>query len=113
MISPADKQRIADTIRVAEAKTSGEIFCVIAQRAGDYPLVPVAAAAAAALAVPAPLIYLTLWPAAIIPACQATDACAQVEYRPLLLSQATISNVAAAAPAWGSQSTRCCSRDGP
>ena len=78
MISPADKQRIADTIRAAEAKTSGEIFCVIAHQAGDYPLVPVAWAAAAALteeteaagltrlAVPAPLIYLTLWPAAII-----------------------------------------------
>jgi putative membrane protein len=66
MISPADKQRIADTIRAAEAKTSGEIFCVIAHQAGDYPLVPVAWAAAAALVVPAPLIYLTLWPAAII-----------------------------------------------
>jgi putative membrane protein len=66
MISPADKQRIADAIRAAEAKTSGEIFCVIAHQAGDYPLVPVAWAAAAALAVPAPLIYLTLWPASVI-----------------------------------------------
>jgi putative membrane protein len=66
MISPADKQRIADAIRTAEAKTSGEIFCVIAQRAGDYPLVPVAWAAAGALLVPAPLLYLTLWPASVI-----------------------------------------------
>ena len=38
-----------------------------------------------------------LWPAAMSPCCQAADACAQVEYRPLLLSQATISNVAAGA----------------
>jgi putative membrane protein len=66
MISPADKQRISDAIRAAEVKTSGEIFCVIAQQAGDYPLVPVAWAAAAALIVPAPLIYLTLWPASVI-----------------------------------------------
>jgi putative membrane protein len=66
MISPADKQRISDAIGAAEAKTSGEIFCVIAHQAGDYPLVPVAWAAAAALIVPAPLIYLTLWPASVI-----------------------------------------------
>jgi putative membrane protein len=66
MISQADKQRITEAIRAAETKTSGEIFCVIAQRASDYPLVPVAWAAAVALAVPAPLIYLTLWPASVI-----------------------------------------------
>jgi putative membrane protein len=66
MISQADKQRVADAIRAAEAKTSGEIFCVIAWRAGDYPLVPVAWAGAGALLVPAPLIYLTLWPVSVI-----------------------------------------------
>ncbi len=66
MISQADKERVADAIRAAETKTSGEIFCVIAQRAGDYPLVPVAWAAAGALLAPAPLIYLTLWPASVI-----------------------------------------------
>jgi putative membrane protein len=66
MISQADRERIADAIRAAEAKTSGEIFCVIARHASDYRLVPLAWAAAVALVVPAPLIYLTLWPASVI-----------------------------------------------
>src|SRR6516162_1905877 len=58
MISQADKARIAEAIRTAETKTSGEIFCVIARHASDYRLVPLAWAAAIALVVPAPLIYL-------------------------------------------------------
>jgi len=66
MISQVDRERIADAIRAAEAKTSGEIFCVIALHASDYRLVPLAWAAAVALVVPAPLIYLTLWPASVI-----------------------------------------------
>lgn len=66
MISDADRERIAAAIRAAEANTSGEIFCVIARHASDYRLVPLAWAAAIALAVPAPLIYLTLWPAPVI-----------------------------------------------
>jgi putative membrane protein len=66
MISEADKARVVDAIRAAEASTSGEIFCVIAQQSSDYRLVPLAWAALLALAVPAPLIYLTLWPASAI-----------------------------------------------
>jgi putative membrane protein len=66
MISDADRARIIDAIRAAEAKTSGEIFCVIARHASDYRLVPLAWAAALALLVPAPLIFLTLWPALVI-----------------------------------------------
>ena len=66
MISQLDRERIAEAIRVAEAKTSGEIFCVIARHASDYRLVPLAWAAAVALVVPAPLIYFTLWPASVI-----------------------------------------------
>jgi putative membrane protein len=66
MISQADKARIVDAIRAAEAKTSGEIFCVIARHSSDYRLVPLAWAAALTLVVPAPLIYLTLWPASLI-----------------------------------------------
>ena len=61
MISDADRARIADAIRAAEAKTSGEIFCVLARSAGGYRLVPVAWAAAVALIVPLPLIYLSEW----------------------------------------------------
>jgi putative membrane protein len=66
MITQADKDRVAEAIRTAETKTSGEIFCVIAHQASDYRLVPLAWAALAALVVPAPLIYLTLWPASLI-----------------------------------------------
>jgi uncharacterized membrane protein len=36
MISQADRERIAEAIRAAETKTSGEIFCVIARHASDY-----------------------------------------------------------------------------
>ena len=66
MISQADRARITDAIRAAETRTSGEIFCVIARYSSDYRLVPLAWAAALALLVPAPLIYLTLWPASLI-----------------------------------------------
>src|SRR5580704_9435744 len=58
MSSQADRERIAEAIRAAETKTSGEIFCVVARHASDYRLVPLAWAAALALVVPAPLIYL-------------------------------------------------------
>lgn len=70
MISDADRARIADAIRAAESKTSGEIFCVLAHNAGAYRLVPVAWAAALALIVPLPLIYLTEWEAITIYAIQ-------------------------------------------
>jgi putative membrane protein len=66
MLSQADQDRIAAAIRAAEARTSGEIFCVLALSSSEYRLVPVAWAAVAALIVPAPLIHLTLWPAAAI-----------------------------------------------
>jgi putative membrane protein len=66
MISELDKARIVEAIRVAEEKTAGEIFCVIAHACGDYHLVPIAWAALVALAVPLPLIYLTARPAGVI-----------------------------------------------
>jgi putative membrane protein len=66
MITDADRERIAGAIRQAESSTSGEIFCVIARCSSDYRLVPLAWAALIALIVPAPLIYLTLWPASVI-----------------------------------------------
>src|SRR5215510_3227600 len=66
MVSDDDRARIADAIQAAEARTSGEIFCVLAQRSSYYTLVPVAWAAALALLVPLPLIYLTSWPASVI-----------------------------------------------
>lgn len=66
MISEADKARVTGAIAAAESKTSGELFCVIAQHSSDYRLVPVAWSALLALLVPLPLIYLTLWPASVI-----------------------------------------------
>jgi putative membrane protein len=66
MISESDKTRIADAIRAAEARTAGEIFCVIARHSSDYRLVPMVWAAAIALLVPLPLVYLTRWPAAVV-----------------------------------------------
>lgn len=66
MISEADKARITDAIRAAEARTSGEIFCVLAQSASEYRLVPIAWAALLALFMPFPLIQLTEWSAKTI-----------------------------------------------
>jgi putative membrane protein len=63
MISDADRARIADAIRAAESKTSGEIFCVLANNAGTYRLMPIAWAAVVALIVPIPFILLTEWEA--------------------------------------------------
>jgi putative membrane protein len=66
MISEADSRRIGEAIRAAEAKTSGEIYCVIAHACAGYHLVPIAWAALLALAVPWPLIHFTKWPAGTI-----------------------------------------------
>jgi putative membrane protein len=70
MISESDKARIADAIRAAEARTSGEIFCVIARHSSDYRLLPVVWAAAIAFLAPLLLIALTSWPARIVYLCQ-------------------------------------------
>ena len=66
MISEADKAKVNDAIRAAELKTSGELYCVLAQNAGGYRLVPVAWAAALGLIVPWPLVASTTWSAATI-----------------------------------------------
>jgi putative membrane protein len=66
MISDADRAKITEAIRIAESKTSGEIFCVLAQNAGGYRLVPIAWAAALAMIVPWPLIVSTTWSAMTI-----------------------------------------------
>jgi putative membrane protein len=61
MIPESEKLRVADAIRTAEARTSGEIFCVVARHSSDYRLVPIAWAAALALFVPLPLFYFEDW----------------------------------------------------
>ncbi len=52
MLSKADHQRIHDAIEAVEAKTSGEIFCVVAKESATYREVPFAWAAAIALVGP-------------------------------------------------------------
>lgn len=66
MITESDKTRVTAAIRDAESHTAGEIFCVIARQSSDYRLVPVACAAAAALAAPLPLLALTSWSAPVV-----------------------------------------------
>lgn len=66
MISDTDKLRVTAAIRDAEARTAGEIFCIIARHSSDYRLVPVAWAAALALLVPLPFLYLTAWSAPVV-----------------------------------------------
>ena len=51
-ISKEDQDRIASAIRSAEAKTSGEIVCVLAQTSSHATALPVFIAAVVALALP-------------------------------------------------------------
>ena len=69
-ISDADRQRIAAAIKSAESRTSGQIVCVLARSSSAYSHMPLIWAAAMALALPWPLIELTLWPVQWIYAAQ-------------------------------------------
>lgn len=61
-ISVQDRERISTAIRAAEANTSGEIVCVLAQTSSDATALPIFLAAAAALAVPWLLVAFTAMP---------------------------------------------------
>jgi putative membrane protein len=61
-LSSQDRQRISAAIRAAEAKTSGEIVCVLARRSADSTALPILIAALAALALPWFLVALTALP---------------------------------------------------
>jgi putative membrane protein len=58
-VSEHDRSRIATAIRAAEAKTSGEIVCVLARTSTDATALPVLLAALLALALPWLLVALT------------------------------------------------------
>jgi len=58
-ISEQDRERISTAIRAAEAKTSGEIVCVLAQTSSDASGLPVLIAAVVALALPWLLVAFT------------------------------------------------------
>lgn len=61
-LSREDHARIAAAIRSVEAKTSGEIVCVVARASSDYAALPWLWAALIALTIPWPLIAFTQWP---------------------------------------------------
>lgn len=58
-VSEQDRSRIATAIRAAEARTSGEIVCVLARTSTDATALPVVLAALVALALPWLLVALT------------------------------------------------------
>ena len=60
-ITPEDHARIAEAIRAAEQKTSGEIVCVLARSSSEYHAVPVLAGAVLALIAPWAFVFLTQW----------------------------------------------------
>ena len=58
-ISAEDRERISSAIRAAEAMTSGEIVCVLAETSSDTTALPVLIAAVTALALPWLLVAFT------------------------------------------------------
>jgi putative membrane protein len=60
-ITPEDHARIAEAIRAAEQKTSGEIVCVLARSSSEYHAVPVLAGTVLALIAPWAFVFLTQW----------------------------------------------------
>jgi putative membrane protein len=61
-ISPRERERISAAIHAAEAKTSGEIVCVLAETSSDATALPILVAALVALAVPWLLVAFTAMP---------------------------------------------------
>jgi putative membrane protein len=61
-ISGEDRQRISAAIHAAEAKTSGEIICVLAQASSDATALPILLAALMALAFPWAMVAFTAMP---------------------------------------------------
>jgi putative membrane protein len=61
-ISEQDRKRISTAIRLAEAKTSGEIVCVLAQSSSDTTALPILVAALFSLALPWLLVAITTMP---------------------------------------------------
>jgi putative membrane protein len=58
-ISEQDRKRISTAIRLAEAKTSGEIVCVLAQASSDTSALPILVAALFSLVLPWLLVAFT------------------------------------------------------
>ncbi len=66
MLSPEERERVADAIREAERDTAGEIAVVVAGQAGGYHAIPLLWGLTLALLVPWPLVaFTTLTPQVI------------------------------------------------
>jgi putative membrane protein len=61
-MSPQDRDRITTAIRAVEARTTGEIVCVLAEQSADTGALPILLAALAALALPWLLVAFTMLP---------------------------------------------------
>src|SRR5260370_24583097 len=61
-ISAHDHERISAAIHAAEAKTSGEIVCLLAPASSDATALPILVAALVALALPWPIVAFTAMP---------------------------------------------------
>ncbi len=59
-LTDTEKQRVAEAIKEAESKTSGEIVTVIAHASDGYAFIPLLWAAALALVVPLPFVVFDL-----------------------------------------------------
>lgn len=66
MLTPADHERIHAAIAEAEARTSGELFCVVARQSAAYRETPFAWAAGVALALPPILMLAGFKPRALL-----------------------------------------------
>jgi putative membrane protein len=61
-ISTQDRRRVSTAIHAAEAKTSGEIVCVLAEASSDATALPILIAALVALALPWAMVAFTAMP---------------------------------------------------
>jgi putative membrane protein len=60
-LSQEDHAAVSAAIGAAEARTSGQIVCVLAHASSDYAYIPILWASVLALAAPWPMIFLTAW----------------------------------------------------
>jgi len=67
MLSAADHARISSAVTAAEANTTGEIVCILAQEVSHYRETPLAAGAAVALLAPPLALLAGLPPEALFP----------------------------------------------
>ncbi len=68
LLTPTDHQRIAEAVGAAEARTTGEIVCIITREVSEYRETPLAWAAAAALLLPPIAVLMGFDPTLLIPA---------------------------------------------